>query len=89
MPKIISSEETSEINGNNQNNVKRETSILFRNEVRQYLKDKSNELATNTKNKNIRDLHRGVNEFKRGYQPRSNIVKAENGELLADSQKKF
>jgi hypothetical protein len=26
-------------------------------------------LATNSKNKNIRDLYRGINEFKRGYQP--------------------
>jgi hypothetical protein len=25
----------------------------------------------NSKNKNIRDLYRGINEFKRGYQPRS------------------
>jgi hypothetical protein len=29
-----------------------------------YLKDKINELATNSKNKNIRDLYRGINEFK-------------------------
>jgi hypothetical protein len=36
-------------------------------------------------NKYIRDLHRGINDFKRGYQPRSNSVKDENGDLLADS----
>jgi hypothetical protein len=28
---------------------------------------------------------RGINEFKRGYQPRNNIVKNENGDLLANS----
>jgi hypothetical protein len=39
----------------------------------------------NSKNKNIRDLYRGINEFKRGHQPSSNIVKNENGDLLADS----
>jgi hypothetical protein len=39
----------------------------------------------NSKNKNIRDLYRGINEFKRGYQPRSNLVKDENGDLPADS----
>jgi hypothetical protein len=39
----------------------------------------------NSKNKNIRDLYRGINYFKRGYQPRSNLVKNENGDLLADS----
>jgi hypothetical protein len=49
-----------------------------------YLKAKINELATNSKNKNIRDLYRGIHEFKRGYQPR-NMVKDENGDLLADS----
>jgi hypothetical protein len=32
------------------------------------MKDKVNELATNSKNKNIRDLYRGINEFKRDYQ---------------------
>jgi hypothetical protein len=52
---------------------------------RKYLKDKINELATDSKNKNIRGLYRGINEFKRGYQPRSNLVKDENGDLLADS----
>jgi hypothetical protein len=49
------------------------------------LKDKINELAINSKNKNIRDLQRGKNEFKMGYQPRSNLVKDENGDMLADS----
>jgi hypothetical protein len=39
----------------------------------------------NNKNKNIRDLHREINEFKRGYQLRYNLVKDENGEMLADS----
>jgi hypothetical protein len=29
-------------------------------------------------------VYRGVNEFKKGYQPRSNLVKDENGDLLAD-----
>jgi hypothetical protein len=50
------------------------------------LKDKIDELATNSKNKNIRDLYRGINYFKKGYQPRSNLVKNENGDLLADSR---
>jgi hypothetical protein len=50
------------------------------------LKDKINELGTNNKNKNIRDLYRSINEFKKGYQPRINIIKDENGNLLADPQ---
>jgi hypothetical protein len=67
------------------NNVRCEASRHFRNKKREYLKDKVNELATNSKNKNIRGLYRGMKEFKRGYQPRSNLVKNENGDLLADS----
>jgi hypothetical protein len=31
-------------------------------------------------------LYRGINEFKKGYQPRINIIKDENGNLLADTQ---
>jgi preprotein translocase subunit Sec63 len=77
-------QDPSEIIGDNQNNVRREASRHFRNKKREYLKDKINELATN-KNKNIRNLYRGINEFKRGYQPRNNLVKDENGDLLADS----
>jgi hypothetical protein len=46
---------------------------------REYLKGKINELTTNSKNKNIGDLYRGINEFKRGHQPRSNFVKNKNG----------
>jgi hypothetical protein len=42
---------------------------------RDYMRDKINQLVTNSKNKNIRDLYRGKNEFKRGYQHRSNLVK--------------
>jgi hypothetical protein len=29
-------------------------------------------------------LYRGINDFKRGYQPRTNIVKDEEGDLIAD-----
>jgi hypothetical protein len=49
----------------NPNNVRREASIYFRNKKRDYLKDKINELSTNSKDKNIRDLYSGINEFKR------------------------
>jgi hypothetical protein len=46
------------------------------------VKDKINELAMNSKNKNIRDLYREINEFKRGYQPRNNLVNDENDNIL-------
>jgi hypothetical protein len=51
---------------------------------REYLKDNINELATNSKNKNIKDPYRGINEFMSGYQPRNNLEEDENGDLLAD-----
>ncbi|PNF22344.1 hypothetical protein B7P43_G18298 [Cryptotermes secundus] len=79
-------QDPSELNGDNLNNIRRETSRQFRNKKREYLKDKIDELAVNSKNKNIRDLYRGISDFNRGYQPSSNLVKDENGELLADSQ---
>jgi len=41
---------------------------------KEYLKAKIEELENNSKKKNIRDLYRGINDFKKGYQPRSNIV---------------
>jgi hypothetical protein len=33
----------------------------------------------------LRDVHRRINQFQRGYQPVGNLVKDENGDLLADS----
>jgi chemotaxis methyl-accepting protein methylase len=44
-----------------------EASRHFRNKKKEYLKNRINELAMNSKNKNIRDLYRGIHEFKRGY----------------------
>jgi hypothetical protein len=54
-----------EINGHNLNNVRCEASRHSRNKKREYLKDKIYEIAMDSKNKNIRDLYRGINYFKR------------------------
>jgi hypothetical protein len=54
-------QDPSEINGDNLNNVRHEASRHFRNKKRGYLKDKINELATNSKNKNIKNLYRRIN----------------------------
>jgi hypothetical protein len=61
------------------NNIRCEASRHFRNKKGEYLKDRINKLATNIKN--IRDLYRGINRFKRGYQTRNNLVKDKNGDL--------
>jgi hypothetical protein len=49
------------------------------------LKAKIEELETNSKIKNVRHLYRGIIDFKKGYPPRTNIVKDEKGDLVADS----
>jgi hypothetical protein len=46
------------------------------------LEDKINELESNSRNKNIREVYRGINEFKKRYQPRTNLVKDKRGDLL-------
>jgi hypothetical protein len=50
-----------EINCDNLNNVRCEASRYLRNNKKECLKDKINELATNNKNKNIRELYRRKN----------------------------
>ena len=56
-----------------------ETSRHFRNRKEEYLKDKIDEFATSSKTKNIRDLYRAINDFKKGYQPRIYVVKDGEG----------
>jgi hypothetical protein len=75
-----------QINGDNLQNLRREISRTFTNNRREYLKDKTNELENNNNNKNVRYLYRGINEFRKGYQPRINVTEDKNGNLLADPQ---
>jgi hypothetical protein len=77
-------QDPSEGNEDNLINVRREASRHFRNKKREYLKYKINELESNSKNKNIRDLYRGITEFKKGYQPTTNLLKDDRGYLVAD-----
>jgi len=67
------------------NNVRLEVSRHFMDKKKAYLRAKIEELETNSKIQNIRDLYRGINDFKKGYQPRCNIVKDDKGDLVADS----
>jgi len=53
-------------NAGNLNNVRCEASAHFRNQTKEYLKAKIDELETNSRIKNIRDLYRGINDFKEG-----------------------
>jgi len=67
------------------NNVRHEVSRHFRDKKKAYLRANIEELETNSKIQNFRDLYRGINDFKKGYQPRCNIVKNEKGDLVAES----
>jgi hypothetical protein len=75
-------QDPSEANEDNLSDVRREASRHFRNKKREYLKDKIKELESNSKNKNIRDVYRGINEFKKGYQPRTKFVKTRGENYL-------
>jgi hypothetical protein len=43
-------------------------------------------LETNSDTKIIRDLYRGISNFRKGYQPRTNIARDEKGDLVTSSQ---
>ena len=66
----------------NLNNVRHEASRHFRKKKNEYIKPVIGEVETNSKIKCIRDLHRGITDFKKGYQPRTNIVRDEKGDLI-------
>jgi hypothetical protein len=82
-------QDPSEANEYNLSDVRREASRHFRNKAREYLKDKINELESNSKNKKISDLYRGINELKTYCQPRTNLIKDKMGDLLADPHNIF
>ena len=79
-------QDPSQSNVDNLNKVRREVSRHFGNKKKAYLRAKIEELETNNKIQNIRNFYRGISEFKKGYQPRCNIVKDEKGDWVADSQ---
>jgi len=78
-------QDPSQSNVDNLNNVRREVRRHFRNKKKACLRAKIEELETNSKIQNIRDLYKGIRYSKKGYQPRFNIVKDEKGDLVADS----
>jgi hypothetical protein len=77
-------QDPNEMNKDNTSDVMRKASRHLKNKKRKYLEDKINELELNSKNYNIRDLYRGTNRFKKCYQPRTNLVEDERGDLLSD-----
>jgi hypothetical protein len=60
-------ENPSQTNGDNLNDVRYVKLVELSETKREYLKDRINDLETNSKKINIRDLYRCLNEFKQGY----------------------
>jgi hypothetical protein len=58
---------------------------MFRKKKRDYMKVKVNKLEENNKNKNIREMYEGINEFKKVYQPRAYVIKKHDGTIVADT----
>ena len=67
-------QDPSQSNVDNLNNVRCEASRHLRNKKKEYLKTKIDEFETNSKIKNIRDLYRGTDDFKKSYHPVTNTV---------------
>ena len=49
------------------------------------MKAKVNKLEENSMNKNIRDMYKGINEFKKDYQPHAYVIKKHDGTIVADT----
>ena len=54
-------------------------------EKKEYLNVKIDELEIYKKVKNMRNLYRGVSDYKKSYQTRTNTVKDKKGDLVANS----
>jgi hypothetical protein len=67
------------------NNIRCKAIRHFRNKKKEYVKAKFDELETNSKAKNVRDLYRSISNFKKDYQHRTNIVKDEKGDFVTGS----
>jgi hypothetical protein len=79
----------SEVNEGDLSSVRWEASKPFRNKEREYNINKKtiNELESDGKNENIRDLYEGIIEFKKSCQFRTNLAKDERVDLLPDRLK--
>jgi hypothetical protein len=73
-------QELGKINADNPKTVGRETrdSRNFWDKKMEHVKIKIKEFEAYIQNRNIIGSFRGINEFKKGYQPRTNLVKNEN-----------
>ncbi|XP_070166158.1 uncharacterized protein [Polyergus mexicanus] len=58
---------------------------IFKNKKRQYLKRKIEEINENGQSGNVRGMYMGINNYRKGFQARTEMVKDENDNLITDS----
>jgi hypothetical protein len=77
----------SKTDGDSLNKINCETSRTVRNREREYLKEKKCMSLKRTARSKMSEAYFeiSINEFKKGYHPKSNKAKDENGYLLSDS----
>ena len=49
------------------------------------MKKKVNKHEENRRNKNIREMYKGINEFEKGYQTHIYMIKKDDGAIVADT----
>jgi hypothetical protein len=68
-----------------QSSVRCKASRHFKKKMKEHLKSKTEDLQNNSKIQNTKYLCKGINDFKKRYQPRTNIIKDKKGDLVTDS----
>jgi len=74
----------SQISVDNLNNVRRAVSRHFRNKKKAYLRARIEELESSSTISNFKDLYRSISDFKKGYQPVTDIMEDDKSDLVAD-----
>jgi len=77
----IKFQDPNQSNVDNLNNVRCEASRCFRNKKMEYLQAKVTNLKL-TVTQRISHLYRGINDFKKGYQPRTNVIKDDKSDVV-------
>ena len=65
-------------------NIRHDTCRTLKRKKRNYMKVKVNTHEENSKTVNG-EIYKGINEFKKGYQPHAYIIKKHDGTIVADT----
>ena len=78
--------EQNEVNLGQLGSIRRESTRVLKSKKREYLRGKINDLETNARNRNNRELYQGIRIERKGFQARKNIIRNGNGDTIADSR---